>query len=198
MTAALPLKSHHHGLGLSLVLFLSLGLGGCAPLLLAGAGAGVSVATDRRDAGTMLQDQDIELTAQTKIHEQHPKQADVGVVSFNHRVLLAGQVTSPEVRQDAEKITLATKHVGIVHNELVVNNPLHPSTSLGDAAITTRVKARMYDAAQFNAGHIKVYTEDGVVYLMGLVKKTEADAAAEIARNTRGVGKVVTLFEYLD
>jgi osmotically-inducible protein OsmY len=37
-----------------------------------------------------------------------------------------------------------------------------------------------------------------VVYLLGLVKRKEADDATQIARTTGGVQKVVRLFEYLD
>ena len=47
-----------------------------------------------------------------------------------------------------------------------------------------------------NAGRIKVITEDGIVYLMGLVKPREEEIAVDIARYTKGVKKVVKLFEY--
>ena len=41
-------------------------------------------------------------------------------------------------------------------------------------------------------------TESGVVYLLGLVKPVEADAAAEIASAVAGVRQVVTIFEYIN
>ena len=50
---------------------------------------------------------------------------------------------------------------------------------------------------QFAANHVKVVTEAGVVYLMGLVTQTEANAAVEIARTTGGVQKVVRVFEII-
>jgi osmotically-inducible protein OsmY len=56
----------------------------------------------------------------------------------------------------------------------------------------------MVDARKFNANHVKVVTEAGVVYLMGLVKRAEAEAATDIAATTPGVKRVVRLFEYLD
>jgi len=43
-----------------------------------------------------------------------------------------------------------------------------------------------------------VVTENSVVYLMGLVKREEANDATEIARTTSGVQKVVRVFEYID
>ena len=67
-----------------------------------------------------------------------------------------------------------------------------------DTVITSKVKARFVDSNKFSAVHVKVVTENGVVYLMGLVKKQEATDATEVARTTSGVLKVVRLFEYLD
>ena len=45
---------------------------------------------------------------------------------------------------------------------------------------------------------MKVVTEAGVVYLMGLLTQAEAKAAAEVASSTSGVTKVVTLFEIVN
>ena len=44
---------------------------------------------------------------------------------------------------------------------------------------------------------MKVVTEAGVVYLMGLVTQAEGDAAVEVARSTSGVSRVVKVFEYV-
>ena len=54
----------------------------------------------------------------------------------------------------------------------------------------------MIDANKFPANHVKVVTENGVVYLLGIVTRKEADDAVEIARTTSGVQKVVKVFEY--
>jgi osmotically-inducible protein OsmY len=50
----------------------------------------------------------------------------------------------------------------------------------------------------FHINHVKVVTDDVVVYLLGLVKRNDAESAVEIARSTSGVKKVVKVFEYLD
>ncbi|MND06460.1 outer membrane lipoprotein [compost metagenome] len=44
--------------------------------------------------------------------------------------------------------------------------------------------------------HVKVVTEAGVVYLLGIVTETEANLATDIARTTSGVRKVVRVFDY--
>ena len=85
-----------------------------------------------------------------------------------------------------------------VQNELVVG----PTTTLmirsNDTVQTSKVKARFVDAKRFHPNHVKVVTENGVVYLLGIVRRKEADDATEIARTTSGVQRVVRVFEYLD
>ena len=60
------------------------------------------------------------------------------------------------------------------------------------------MKARFIAAKGFSTNHVKVITEANVVYLMGLVTAAEGDAAAEVARTTSGVSRVVKVFEYLE
>ena len=67
-----------------------------------------------------------------------------------------------------------------------------------DTYVTSKVKARFLDARKFNPVHVKVITEGGTVYLMGLVKRQEANDATEIARTTSGVRRVVRVFDYQD
>jgi osmotically-inducible protein OsmY len=67
-----------------------------------------------------------------------------------------------------------------------------------DGYITAKVKTRFLDDKRFSANHVKVVTEARTVFLMGLVKREEGNAAAEIAARTGGVSKVVKVFEYTD
>jgi osmotically-inducible protein OsmY len=88
--------------------------------------------------------------------------------------------------------------VKVVHNELIVAGNSSLVSRSGDAVVTANVKSRMIGNKHFSSNHIKVVTEGGTVYLMGLVSKEEADAAVEVARNTSGVGKVVRVFETIE
>ena len=85
-----------------------------------------------------------------------------------------------------------------VFNEMQVAGNSALTARTNDAYLTSKVKARFLDGQKFSPVHVKVVTESGVVYLMGLVKRTEAEAATDVARTTGGVAKVVKLFEYLD
>jgi len=49
---------------------------------------------------------------------------------------------------------------------------------------------------RFRATKNLLFAEKGVVYLMGLVSKSESDIAARVTSETKGVQKVVRVFEY--
>lgn len=174
-------------------------LQGCVPLVAAGAavGTGALIAEDRRSSGTYLDDEGIEIKTSGQINAQFPDQTHVNVTSYNRLVLLTGEIPSEQARLEAGSIARKVQGVRTVANELVVAPVTTLSSRSGDTYITSRVKTRFIDSRKFQVNHVKVVTENGVVYLMGLVKKAEGDAAADIAARTSGVKKVVQVFEYI-
>jgi osmotically-inducible protein OsmY len=179
-----------------LALVSSLLVSGCAAVLIGGAGAGVMAAEDRRTIGTMTEDQGIESRIHNTVAERHADgRVHVNATSYNRMVLLTGEVPTEEVKRDVERIAHSTLNVRSVTNELTVGTPTNLTSRANDGYITSKVKARFVDAQRFNALHVKVVTENQVVYLLGLVSPQEAKDAAAIARTTEGVKKVVTVFE---
>jgi osmotically-inducible protein OsmY len=172
-------------------------LNGCAAVLVGGAAAtGVMVAEDRRTVGTMTEDENIELKAVSRTGEKG-KDAHINATSYNRWVLLTGEVPDANAKAAAEKIVRAVENVrGVYNNQVGANSAL--SARSNDSYITSKVKARFVDGSKFNPLHVKVVTERNIVYLLGLVKKQEANDATEIARTTAGVQRVVRVFEYLD
>jgi osmotically-inducible protein OsmY len=171
---------------------------GCAPLVVGGAAAtGVVVAEDRRTVGTITEDQAIELKTSNRIGDRI-KNGHVNVTSYNRMVLLTGEAPDAAAKATAEKVAQGVDNVRGVYNELAVGPNSALSARANDTYLTSVVKARFVDAQRFSPVHVKVVTEAGVVYLMGLVTRKEADAASEIARTTRGVHRVVRVFEYID
>ena len=174
-------------------------LQGCGALL-AGAAAttGVVISQDRRTMGAMTEDEAVAIKASGRISERFKDGVHVNVTSFNRMVLLTGEVPNAEARTEVERIAWSVENVRGVHNELAVAGVTSFTVRSNDSLITTNVKARFFDSDKFNVLHVKVVTENSVVYLMGLVTRKEADDATEIARTTSGVQKVVRLFEYLE
>ena len=174
-------------------------LHGCAPLVVGGAAVGgVMVAQDRRTVGTMTEDEGIEQKASGRIGERFKDGVHVNVTSYNRTALLTGEVPDAAARAEVARITRGVQNVRGVHNETVVSGVTSFTARSNDAITTSKVKSRFLDAGKFNTIHVKVVTENNVVYLMGLMKKQEAADATEIARTTSGVQKVVRVFEYLD
>ncbi len=177
-------------------------LNGCVPLLVGGTAVGVSVAHDRRTTGTVMDDQTIELKIYDALERQLPPGNRISTTSYNGAVLLTGEVVSEAMRQQAEQIArnLSQPPVREVYNELVIGPPSPMSVQRNDALITTKVKTALFQIKikDFDPSRVKVVTERGVVYLMGLVRRKEADAAADAASRVDGVRQVVTLFEYIN
>ncbi len=174
-------------------------LQGCPAAFFAGAVATGAVAYDRRTAGTVLDDQLIELKAMNRFYadEELSRKAHIGVVSYNNIVLLTGEAPTEELKRRAEAIVRSIPKVRGVHNEIRIAAPSSLAARSADAMITAKVKAEMV-AKGFDALRVKVVTSNGTVYLMGLVTHEEAEKATEIARQVGGVQKVVKLFEYID
>lgn len=152
----------------------------------------------KRTFGTMIDDQWVETKVLVNLDKADPglAQAHIVVYSYHGIVLLAGQVSSEELRQLAANTAAKVKHVKRVHNELTVSGKTSMVIRSNDSWITTKIKSRMLADSSIKGSRIKVVTENGIVYLMGVVTKEEADRAANLARKTSGVQKVVRIFEY--
>lgn len=177
-------------------------LTGCVPLVVGGAAMGVGVAHDRRTAGTVVDDQTIELKLYDALNQRLPPGNHINITSYNGAVLLSGEAVSAQARQQAEQMArnLSEPPVREVYNELVIGPPSALSSRSNDTLLTTRVKAallRIDNIPDFDPSRVKVVTERGVVYLLGLVRPQEADAVADVASQVGGVRQVVTLFEYI-
>jgi osmotically-inducible protein OsmY len=171
---------------------------GCVGAAVVGAGAGVIVLTDRRASETFVTDEGIELRASSRINEKIGDKAHVNVTSYNRTLLLTGEVPNANAKAEAEKQASTVPNVKAISNELSIAGASSLGGRSNDSYITSKVKARFVDANKFAANHVKVVTEAGVVYLLGLVTQAEADAAVEVARTTGGVLKVIRLFEIIN
>jgi osmotically-inducible protein OsmY len=178
--------------------FSAINLQGCFPVVATGAGAGVLMAEDRRTSGTYIEDQGIELKTSNRLDEKFKDTVHINVTSYNRNVLMTGEVPTDTTKQEAEKIVRAVPNVSNILNELAIAGNSSYSTRSNDTYLTSKVKVRFVDLGKFQANHVKVVTENNVVYLLGMVTRKEAENAVEIARTTSGVQKVVKLFEYLD
>lgn len=175
-------------------------LAGCAAVAVGGVAATGTAAVDRRTAGTLIEDQTIEVKAYQalKADAELNEQAHLNVTSYNTIILLSGETPTDAMRQRAMEIVKGIDKVTHVYNELSIAAPSSMVSRSSDSYITTKVKTKLFADKKISGIQVKVNTEKGVVYLMGIVSRAEAEIATDIARQTGGVQKVVKLFQYTD
>ena len=192
--------------GIALCLLCVPLLQGCVAALLPGSATGaigaVSAVTtqERRTTGTVIDDELIELKVLAAIGEDKglSSQTHVNATSFNGLVLLTGEAPGASLRTRITGIARNIARVRGVQNEIALKAPSTLLARAGDAVVTGKVKAALFRDKEINAGQVKVVTEAGVVYLMGLLRQEEADRATEVARRVAGVQRVVKVMEYIE
>jgi osmotically-inducible protein OsmY len=171
-------------------------LAGCVPAVIAtGAAVGVMSAQDRRSTGVQADDEGFEWKAAQSVPESYAAASHLNFTAFNQRLLITGEVPSEEAKTAIGEQVARIAGVKEVINDAVVGPASSLSVRSNDSYITSKVKARLVDEKNLSATHVKVVTESGVTYLMGIVNDREAKVAVTIARTTEGVRKVVNVME---
>ena len=173
-------------------------LEGCVEaVVVGGAATGAFVAADRRQAEIVAGDERVGLTALSRVGDRFGDKVHLNVTSYNYNVLLTGEVPDAQTKAEIEKIAMQIPQVKGVVNELQIAGVSSLGARGNDTYLTGRVKGVFVTENKFHANHVKVVTEAGAVYLLGLVTRQEADDATAIARSINGVRKVIRVFEYL-
>lgn len=171
---------------------------GCIGVVLGGAAGGASVVNDPRTTGSLVEDESIELKAGNLLRgdKDLAQQIHINVTSYNQVVLVTGEAPTEDMRARVVELVKGIEKVRTTHNEVTIAAPSPLSSRTTDSWLTTSVKAKIVGAKELNAIRIKVVTEAGTVYLLGLIKQDEGDLAGQLASQTAGVQRVVKLFEY--
>jgi len=181
---------------LSLIILLQ----SCAAAFVTGVASTTVIATDRRTTGVFVEDENIEIKVNARLSENKEidKKSHINVVSYNQIVLLVGQTPTQKLKNQAGEIARNVPSVKTVHNEIRIAAPSNYMTRSSDSYITSKIKTEMTFEKNFSSNAIKVVTENGEVFLMGLVTKKEAETAIAITKNVDGVQKVIDVFEYVN
>lgn len=154
-----------------------------------------------RTTGSVIDDGAIETMIKVNLNaaDDALRAANIDVISFNQTVLIVGQVPTQELKNLATRVaTTSNSRVKTVYNELEVAGSTSFMSRTNDAWISTKLKSKMLVNDDVEGLRTKVITENGAVYLMGLLTRAEADRAVELVSTTSGVTKVVRAFEYID
>lgn len=161
-------------------------------LILAGCG--------NRSIGNKIDDQFLAPDVSASVARAHADLTSptsrIVVTSYNGVILLAGQTPRSELKGIAEQAAKRVRGVNVVHNELQVTRPSSLLVRSNDSLLTSRIKTQMLADSSVPGSRIKVVTENGIVYLLGLVSRAEANSATALVQSVSGVQKIVKLFQY--
>ncbi len=176
-------------------IFLSTSLAGCMNTAISSAQA----VYDRHSINKTWLDRSITISAYKRIYSnnQRYQRTNVAFNTFNQIVLMTGQIPDPKQSQEMEFIIKNLPDVNQVYNLTVISAPASALTTASDSWITSKIGTKFLASTEINPSQFKIITENGIVYLMGIVPSEQAEAAVEIARTTAGVQSVVKIFSYL-
>ncbi len=184
-----------------MALTLCLTLTGCSSAINASRESPIEDDRGTRTLGSKIDDSLIETKVAVNIAKASPdldKNSHIVVSSFNGVVLIAGQTPRADLKSLAEQTAGQVQKVKKVHNELQVLQPSSLLARNNDAWLTTKIKTQMLADANIPGSRIKVITENGIVYMLGLMTQAEAARATNLVQGVSGVQKIVKLFEYID
>ncbi|MBD1389918.1 BON domain-containing protein [Neiella sp. HB171785] len=185
-------------LGLAAVASLAL-VQGCAGVIVAGAAGTATMLHDRRPVTTQVEDTKLEFELSSAFSESEGlnKQSRIRVFAVNGTVLLVGQVPSSYLMDEVKRISASQVDSAKLHNELEIREPISLTTRSSDSWLSTKVRSALLADENTEFARLKIITEDGKVFLMGVVTRSEANIATEIVRNVGGVSEVVRVFEFV-
>lgn len=173
-------------------------LGACVPALLVTGAAGTAISYhDRRSTGIQADDETSEWRGRNRVPPAYSDSANVNFTAFNRSLLVTGEVPNAQARADIGDMAERIEGIRRVHNELQIAAVSTLASRSNDVFISSKYKARLLDNDRVASNHIKPVTENGVLFLMGIVNEGEAVAAINLARTTASVRKVVNLLEVL-
>ena len=153
-----------------------------------------------RSLGNKIDDQFLEPDVARAVENAHPDltspTSHVVTTAYNGVILLAGQTPRADLKEKAAQVANGVQGVKKLHNELQVLQPTSALARSNDALITSKIKTLMLADSKVPSAKVKVVTENGIVYLMGLVTRAEGAAATNVASGASGVQKIVTLYQY--
>lgn len=185
---------------MALLLLSILLLQGCAAAVVTGALTGVTIVSDKRTTGTIIDDQGVEFKASSAIRNNKEiyDQSHINITSYNGLVLITGETPTAALKQQVEAEINKIPKVRRIFNELIIAAPSALPSRSSDTWITSKIKTKLAAKQGINPFNIKVVTERGIVYLMGIINKAEADQAILVVTQSAGVQRVIKLFEYTD
>jgi len=185
---------------LATVLSLLITLSGCTAIVDKVTDEPIQPDPTGKSVGKDYDDSKMETFIGVNIRKADPvlARAHVNVTVYNGLVLITGEAPNQEMKALAGDTARDYHGQRKVYNELQLRGKTSIVSRTNDSLISGKIKTKLAFTKGIDFSDMKVVTEDSVVYLLGTLYEDMGDIAAEVARNTRGVRKVVKCFEYVE
>jgi osmotically-inducible protein OsmY len=162
-----------------------------------------SLLQDRRTREAILIDKDIETEAYSELNSDDDllNQCHFTITAYNGAALVTGEATNEELRKKIISIVQVVPNVRLIHDNLIITHPTDSSSRSNDKLITDTVKIALNQirtTPDFDPAMVKVITENGTVYLMGLVHRDEGAVVINVTKLQPGIKQIIAVFEYID
>ena len=164
---------------------------------------GQALLHDRLTRETILLDKESETEAYSELNSDDDvlNQSHYTITAYNGAVLITGETPTEELRTKIISTVQVIPNVKLIHNNLIIAYPSDSSSRANDKLITDTVKIALNQICtipDFDPSMVKVITENGTVYLMGLVHRDEGTVVINVTRLQPGIKQIITVFEYID
>lgn len=156
----------------------------------------IDLIKERRTVGTYIDDNLIEASIMKEVFTDKTlgRSVHVSTTILNGVALLTGEVSTDQQKKRVEEIANSFQGVNQVVNQLELVGKSSLTSRTNDSLITAKVKTELIRDKAVDSTNIKVVTERGVVYLLGIVKPVEGETAINLAKTVSGVVRIVKVF----
>ena len=162
-----------------------------------------SLLKDRRTREVIVVDKEIETEVYSELNSDDDllNQCHITITAYNGAVLVTGEAPSEELRKKIISTVQVVPNIKLLHDNLIIAPPSDSSSRANDQFINEAVNKglnQIRTIPDFDPAMVKVITENGTVYLMGLVHRNEGNVVINVTKLQPGIKQIVTVFEYID
>ena len=158
---------------------------------------------DRRSHEVISTDKIIETEAAAELNsdDEITSQSHITINAYNGAILISGETANEALKNKIVSIVQVIPNVTLIHDNLLIEPPSDANSRANDQLITDTIRTaltQIKSLPDFDPAMIQVVTENGTVFLMGIVRRDEGAIVIKITRLQPGVKQIITLFEYAD
>jgi len=158
---------------------------------------------DRRSHEVISTDKIIETEAAAELNsdDEITSQSHITINAYNGAILISGETANEALKNKIVSIVQVIPNVTLIHDNLLIEPPSDANSRANDQLITDTIRTaltQIKSLPDFDPAMIQVVTENGTVFLMGIVRREEGAIVIKITRLQPGVKQIITLFEYAD